>query len=183
MIKAKPIISGQMYLSDLLNGEHPDDVRTKAIQQISDQVAEIEGACLPDERAWVMVRQATEADNMRRAGRVSKRTVRWSGSDVEEVRNDNLREQWALETYMCLTDAGNLESANGDPLFVFKEAGLGYPSLDMTFSEFLAAYGSLPSDVTSAIRRAVLIVNPDWDYWPTTNSDESEDKEGESGEG
>lgn len=149
------------------------------IKRISDDVAELEGDCQPDERAWVIVRQATEGDNMRRADRVAKRTVKWGDAGVEETRDDNMREQWAFEVYLCLVDAGNITDYAGKSLFKFGDGGQGYRKLDMDFQDFMKAYGTLPSAVTLAIRRAVLETNPDWDYWFAAEEDQSEDGEGE----
>lgn len=168
-IKAMPIVSGQVYLSDLLS-EYPTDEegeltnRAKVYKSVSDAVAKLEGDCPKDEAAWVIVRQATEQDNIRRADRVANRTVRWAGEDVSETRDDNMREQWAFEVWMCLCDTGNLLTRSGQPLFRFKESTHGYRQLDMNFADFLTAYGSLPSVVTTAMRRAVLDTNPDWDW-------------------
>jgi len=168
-IKAMPIVSDQVYLSDLLS-EYPTDEggeltpRAQVYRVASDNVAKLEGDCPKDEMAWVIVRQATEQDNMRRADRVAKRTVSWRGEDVSETRDDNLREQWAFEVWLCLCDAGNLLTRDSKPLFRFKGSGNGYQQLDMSFKNFLTAYGSLPSAVTTAMRRAVLDTNPDWDW-------------------
>ena len=163
-IKAMPIVSQQVYLSDLLNGVYPDTNHGKTCKGMSKEVAELEGDCPKDELAWVVVRQATEQDNMRRAGRVAKRTVQWAGDEVSETRDDNLREQWAYQVWLCLCDTGNISDRDGKPVFQFKDAGKGYTQLDMGFKNFLDAYGSLPSAVTSAMRRAVLNINPDWDW-------------------
>lgn len=177
-IKAMPVTSDRIFLGDLLNNDYPDTPRGRTIKQISERVAVLEGDCDPGDRAWVMIRQATEADNMHRADRVSKRTVRWKGEDVEETRDDNLREQWALEVYMCLVDTGNLYDIKDKPLFTFKDTTAGYRKLAMGFQDFLNAYGTLPTAVILAIRRAVLETNPDWDYW--FEGTESEEESGEA---
>jgi len=174
-IKAMPIVSDRVFLSDLLGGADPATSTGQVKAAISRQVAVLEGDCSPDERAWVIVRQATEADNMRRSGRVAKRTVKWGdGGDVEETRDDNLREQWAYEIYLCLCETGNIANYNGEPLFKFKDAG-GYQKVAGGFEQFLKAYGSLPSAVTAAIRRAVLDANSDWDWLALGETSEGEE--------
>ena len=147
-IKALPIISKPIYLGEL-----------------SDEVKEMEGSCPKDKRAWVIVRQATEADNTQRAALRSEVTVRWQeDGTAEEIRDVNLRELWAMEVYLCLCDAGNILDADDKPLFKFVDTG-PYGKVKHGFAEFKEAYGVLASPVTATIRRAVYTLNSDWDWF------------------
>lgn len=147
-IKALPIVSQPIYLAEL-----------------SDEVKEMEGDCPKDERAWVIVRQATEADNTQRAALRSEVTVRWQkDGTAEEIRDVNLREMWAMEIYLTLCDAGNILDADDKPLFKFVDTG-PYGKVKHGFADFKKAYGSLASPVTASIRRAVYKINSDWDWF------------------
>ncbi len=145
-IQAVPIISEKIYLSE-----------------ISEEVAKLEGDCDKKEMAWVIVRQATEADNMQRADKESDITLEYGdGGKVTERRRTNLRERWAYEVYTSLHDAGNIFAPGGKELFTFMDKG-DYQKVKGGFKKFMDDYGSLGSAVTNAIRRAVYTVNPDWD--------------------
>lgn len=147
-IKALPIISEPLYLTDL-----------------SKQIEEMEKDCPQDERAWVIVRQATEQDNNRRSALRSQVTLRWQDDGTaEEVRDVNMREMWAMEVYLCLCDVGNIFDADDKPLFEFADAG-PYRKCKGGFDDFKKAYGSLASPVTAALRQAVYKVNSDWDWF------------------
>jgi len=160
MIETKPIISDKLYLSEL-----------------SERVAKIEGDCAKTDKAWVIVRQATEGDNLRRADRRADSVVEWQRDGVaREKRRDNIRDTWAYEVYLTLCDAGNI-NANGKPLFTFEDAG-DYTKIKGGFQNFLTAYGQLPSVVTASILRAVYKINPDWSLF-TFDEDENEDEKNE----
>jgi hypothetical protein len=146
-IQTLPIISEPIYLQDL-----------------SERVAQFEANDPEEERAFVIIRQATEADNMRRGSMRSEVIVRWKQDGTsEEVRNTNLRELWAYEVYLTLCDAGNITNEKGDPLFTFITTG-PYGKIRGGWETFQKVYGSLPSFVTDAIRAAVYKVNPDWNF-------------------
>ena len=159
MIQSAPTISGKIYLAEL-----------------SKEVAELEGDCEQKDRAWVKIRQGTEADNMRVSSRSSDSTFEWEkGGLVRERRSDNPRERWAFQVYMTLTDTGNLLDTRGDQLFKFTQKD-DYRSVKGGFKVFQEQYGSLPSVVTSSILTAVYQVNPDWD-WRTDQLGEKEEGE------
>ena len=159
-IHATPIISNKIYLADL-----------------SDDVHALEGDCEKKDRAWVMVRQATEADNMRLAARGAESTIEWDNSGlVREKRSDNFRERWAYQVFMTLHDSGNILNPQGKNLFSFIDKQ-DYRQVKGGFKVFLEAFGSLPSVVTGAILTAIYKTNPDWD-WRAASEEEDE----ESGE-
>lgn len=154
-IRAVPIISDRIFL-----------------REISDEVAKLEGDCKKDERAWVIVRQATEADNRERSARYSSSTLMWTDDGVQENRTDNVRERWAHEVFLVLCDAGNILDAKGGPLFKFHKRG-DFNAVDGGFQDFLDSYGRLNSVVATAILRAVYSSNPDWDWMnPTGEADD-----------
>jgi len=152
-IKAIPTISSKIFLRNL-----------------NDDVRKLEGEdCQEADWAWVIVRQATEEDNMRRADLRKDSVVEWvteEGSDsvgVKEYRQFNQRKAWALEVYMTLVDAGNLfaDDAGVVPLFEFENA-VPTRKLKHTLAEFEKLYGRLPSSVAGSILAAVHSVNLDW---------------------
>jgi len=154
-IQVTPTISGKIYLAEL-----------------SEAVAKLEGDCEKKERAWVMVRQATEADNMRVSSRNSDSTFEWvKGGLVRERRKDNPRERWAFQSYVTLTDAGNITNPQGKSLFEFTQKD-DYTAVKGGFNDFQEKYGSLPSVVTGAILAAVYQVNPDWDWRASDTGEE-----------
>lgn len=144
-VKALPIVSGSIYLADL-----------------SQEVKKLEGDCPPDERAFVVVRQATEADTQRISDLYATRTTRWKEDAVEEQRDINPRLEWVWQAFMTLCDAGNILDAQGKPLFKFEDTG-PYHKVSGGFNDFRKAHGSLNSAVTEAIRYAVWGINPQWD--------------------
>jgi len=80
-----------------------------------------------------------------------------------------------------LVGAGNIDDAHGKPLFRF-ENGPNYNKLAMDYESYREAYGALGSDVTTAMRLAVLTVNPQWD-WSNLVAALNESKEAEQTEG
>ncbi len=164
-IKALPVLSEPIYLRD-----------------ISDDVKKLEGKCSPAERAWVMVRQGTEADNLQRAAMRSQYTLRWQvDGSAEELRDVNQRQLWTMEVYMTLTDAGNLwaDDAEKEPLFEFENKG-SYSGTSYDYEEFENRYGLLPSIVTTAILRAVYSLNPDWSWMAPLEKTKGSKSEGEA---
>lgn len=144
-LKATPIMSDRIILAD-----------------IDRTIAKMEGDCDKDERAWVQVRQATEGDFNWIASMRTDDTIKWSGDTAEE-RRVNFREVMAAHVYLTLIDAGNILDASGKPIFTFKDGG-DYSKLNMTFNQFKERYGMLNASVTSAIRKAVYTLNPEWDW-------------------
>ncbi len=145
-IKAKPIISEEIYLQDL-----------------SEEVKELEGDCPRDEQAWVMIRQATEADNLRHEREISTVELTHEGGVTKETRYSSISNDRAFEIYLTLHDAGNITGADGQPLFEFKDTG-PYNRVKGTFDKFKDDYGLLPGDVTRAMCKAVYLINPKWDW-------------------
>lgn len=138
-IKTMPLFK-QLYLGDL-----------------DPRIAKLEGDCDQSERAWVRIKQATEADNMELSDYNSKN------------RTSNPRDWRAMEVYVTLCDAGNIDEYDkkGDlvgPLFKFKDAG-PYTKFDGPFSKFKDQYAKLPSIVSAVMTQAVYAVNIDWDVF------------------
>jgi len=149
MLKALPTVSKRIFLRDMLP-----------------EVADMEGKCKEDERAYCIVRQATEGDLHQIAQIYSRRQVRWEDDSVEEIRNTNLRDEWAWQAYLCLCETGNLFRADGSPAFEYTEGSMHTRRIDGAFDEFLKVYGSFDPAVTRAIRLAIWDFNPTWDARP-----------------
>lgn len=167
-IDTVPVVSEPVYLSDK-----------------SSAVARLEGKSPKAERAWVQVRQATEQDSMMLEeslpdtryeyiddigtdGRPIRKTI--------ETRNDRVRDRFAMQAWLCLCGAGNINSA-GKPLFKFRDAG-DYQKFDGDFQQFLKVWGELPPIVATAIRDVVYDYNPHWDWRPIFS--EGEESAGEA---
>jgi len=150
------------------------------LQNLVPELGPMEGDCGEDNKAWASARQSTEADQRRVSQIYSARTFRYLGPITEETTDANALDEWALHVFLCLTDAGNLLNADGDPLFRFKR-GDNYGVLDMTFAEFQTAFGALHPLITRALRYAVWEINPLWDLRAVPEKKE-EEKEGEGEE-
>jgi len=148
-ITALPVVSDQKFLRDLLP-----------------EVAELEGECKKDERAYSIARQATEGDHHQVAQMYAERRVRWSEDMIEEVRQANLREEWAWHVYLCTCDVGNVFGSDKLPIFVFTSGPVGLRRIDLPFGEFLERFGMLNVSVARALRYAVWDMNPEWDQRP-----------------
>lgn len=142
-ISTAPVVSGQIYLGDL-----------------NVDVKEAEGDCEQADRAWVIVRQATERDQASIADMSAETRTRFSDDGAEQVSSYNTRTARARQIYACLVDAGNIFDEKGKkPLFKFGKAGF-----DGVFSDFLVPFGSLLTIVTDAMLQAVFQLNPQWDW-------------------
>lgn len=159
-ITATPIISEEIYLQDM-----------------SDDVKDLEGDCPRDEQAWVMVRQATESDNLRHEQQVATVELTHEGGKTYEKRQSNIRQEWAFETFLALHAAGNIEGPDGGPLFEFKDTG-PYNRVKGTFEKFKETYGLLPGPVARAIIRAVYTINSDWDWLGISYTPEEDEEDG-----
>jgi hypothetical protein len=119
----------------------------------------LEGEAQLDDRAWVTVRIANEADNIRRAELLGRRDVKYlqPGSEVTmaETIFDNPRTRAKMEVYWTLEDFGNL-TLNGIDLFPLK------PIRSIPLTDFERIWHVLPMDVATAIYGAVLNVNRAW---------------------
>ena len=148
-LDALPTVSDKIVLADI----YPP------FKAIEDQ----QGETLPSDRAWVIVRQASEEDHRNRARLTARREAAYTLTDdgklasASEAVTENVFERILLETYMTLVDVGNL-TRDGKP--VFPEM----PAKKMKRAQFEAIWGSLPLPVTEAIHKAVRSMNPDWDW-------------------
>ena len=146
---------------------------------LSDEVKELEGAkCPQDKRAWVTVRQATAGDFRRVSNSGGPRKTQYLEGVRTDIWNDDWAEAWAMQSYCCLTGAGNIEGPDGKPIFTF-ESHSDYHKVKMSFDTFLARHDTLAKVVTNAIRKAVWSLNPDWDLL-AEDDDDDESTEGEA---
>jgi hypothetical protein len=132
-----PVISGPIYLRDAYA-----------------PFAALEGDCPESERTWVKIRQATEGENEQRADLTKTREVVW-GDAVTQRFQDNEREIMRNEVYFTLQEAGNLTFDDGSPIF---------PGKMTNFDEFTQRWWKLDSTTATAIHKAVLSINRDWDW-------------------
>ncbi len=148
-MKAKtiPVISDKIFLADTSPAF--------AAAELADN-PEVETN--PELRAWVKVRQATTANNRRRADLIKERERKWTGDSegnvaaVSVVYRDNPVTRRMVEAEMTLAEIGNLQNEKGEPLFVF-------PIKEDVFER---TWMSLDPMYTDAIYTAVLTVNKDW---------------------
>lgn len=157
-IATKPIISEMIYLQDL-----------------SKDVKEMEGDCPRDEQAWVMIRQATESDNLRREQVITKVELFHETGVTREIRQSTIRNDRAYEAFLTLHAIGNIMGPDGSPLFEFKDTG-PYNKVKGTFDKFRGDFGLLPGAVARAIALAVYSINEDWN-WMRMAPDKGEDEE------
>jgi len=157
-ISSAPIISEKLFLQDLSS-----DIAA---------IENVQGLCPEDQRAWVIIRQATEGDvaTLSRVGGRGKITHNPDGSMTEEYDRD-FNPYRAKQFQVTVVGVGNISDASGGPLFRFKD-GPNYPILDMTDEQFSAAYNSLPRPVTNAFALAVIRANPQWGVSRDTDSGE-----------
>ncbi len=145
-LKTFPAESGKIFLAD----EY-------------EPFAKLEGEDTPiDERAWVIVRQATQADNIRRNDLFLKRETKYSaGSDgmidsISRVYNENPLRRQMEEVRLTLKEVGNL-NVDSKPYFT------KLPARDMTQAEFEKLWGGIPDPrIADAIHACVLKINQDW---------------------
>jgi hypothetical protein len=169
------VISNQIYLGD-----------------VSPAVSRLEKNSKPTDRAWIQVRQATEQDAMILEASLPETRIEYV-DEIDpitrqpvrraiETRDDRVRNRFAMQVWLCLVDAGNINDGDsGDPLFSFKD-GVNYSSFDGGFQDFLQRFGQLPPVVTITMRDIVYDHNPQWDWRQAFVEDEDAD-EGEAGEG
>ena len=160
-IRAVPLISAPIYLRD-----------------ISKEILDFEPEDIPrKEQAFVLVRQATMGDDRWVAAAAPSMEVRIApdGSRVEKW-DDEISDSLTMRSYRCLVGVGNIENADGAPLFAFKE-GKNYPELDMTYAEFKELFELLPAVVAATIQNAVMRLTIEWGWKP------SQDEEGAEPEG
>ena len=119
--------------------------------------------------AWVEVRPATQADQIRRSdlGSETTRIYDKDGKLTSIKQKWNNEELVRLEIYLVLTGAGSIEMQDPRdeskyvPVFRFAKVN-GITNLNMSEEEFYKALGTLPYEVTVAIHNAVLLENPQW---------------------
>ncbi len=148
-LKKLPIVSDRLILADL----------SPAFKAVEDATGEVQ----PNDRVWVIVRQATQEDNQRRADLYAKRETRYEAdgatdriASISEVYQDNPLRRMMLEVYWTLQETGNLVTEDGKPYFQTT------PAKKMPQAEFEALWGQLDPALARAIYAAVLQVNVDW---------------------
>lgn len=110
----------------------------------------------------VTIRQATTDDDRAR-GEMFKTTERGIDEYGQQVlRQDwNPHEQRRMEAYLTVVDVVGIEDEHGESLFGKSKTDAKYPK-----SNFFRGWGLLPSQISRAIHRAVLDMNPNWDPNP-----------------
>lgn len=165
-ITALPVVSDRIFLRDLLL-----------------EVAALEGECKADKRAYSIARQCTEGDHRQVAQMYSERRVRWTEDSIEEVRDANLRDEWAWHVFLCTCDVGNVYGNDKKPIFKFTSGPIDLRRIDMPFDEFLVRFGMLNTSVARALRYAVWSMNPEWDQRrPVTANAADKQEEEDPGE-
>ncbi len=115
---------------------------------------------IPDnQKASVVVRQATEQDNIARGELQARRQMQWGAGAVSEIVEDNPRQRFMYEAHWTLVEMRNLEWEDGSPIFPADK-----PIHKMSFADFETVWGGLESYITMAIHAAVRKTNPDWDW-------------------
>jgi hypothetical protein len=144
-LKTFPAESGKIFLAD-----------------ISPEFAELEGDVPVDDRVWVVIKQATQSDNMRRADLYTKRETKYSADaagvidSFSRVYTENVLRRRMEEVRLTLKDIGNLVD-DGKPVFP------KMPARDIPQKEFEELWGKLPDPrIAEAVHAAVLQVNADW---------------------
>lgn len=116
------------------------------------------------ESTFVMIRQATQGQHEARQSLFSQLERKFSPDDGDQVtliQNFSLEELKREEVWLTLVDS-NIQDNDGSVLFTSKQDSHGKPMLDMTRVAFNLAFSVLPTDVASAIHKAVLDVNFTW---------------------
>lgn len=146
-LKSFPVESGKIFLADT-----------------SEAFRELEGEDTPvDERVWVVVRQASQADNIKRADLHTKREIKYTANELGQVDSwarvysDNALRRRMVEVYLTLKEVGNLMSGD-KPVFD------KMPAKEIEAKRFEAIWGDLHPVVAEAIHEAVLQQNPDWRF-------------------
>jgi hypothetical protein len=146
-LDALATVSDRIYLADI----HP------GFAKLEGEVAN------PQDRAWVIVTQATEEDHRRRADLTARREASYTLDEEGRLRSaaeavtENVYTRIMFEAWATLKDAGNLER-KGKPVFA------ALPAKSIKLSEFEKVWGGLLPVVAEAIHAAVRSMNPDWDW-------------------
>lgn len=132
------------------------------LADVSEDFKRREGDVPAEERAWVTVRQATQADNIRIQDVRQKREVKYGyepgsqgASSVSRVYYDNPARLRMQQAWLTIVEIGNF-TLNGKPPFA------KLPTREMMQKDFETAWGALPPFVADALSAAVFSVNVDW---------------------
>ena len=148
-IAMKPVKSGRILLADV----------SDAFRAMEDS-----NGVTPDEnRAWVIVRQASTEDSIARAGLISRRETKYEADRItgkfqpwySEVRDENTERRKMMEVYWTVDEIGNLSYDTGEPIFTM-------PLKGKPLAAFEEAYGRLPIEITDALWRAVISHVTQW---------------------
>ncbi len=129
------------------------------LSSVYDYFAQMEGEVPESEAATVVVKRATEHDNITRADYAKDRRRSFVDTNNPDIlvlsyEGENRRALAAKEVHLTLAEVHHLND-NGKPIFKFSPE-------KMTFDEFEEVWAGLPSIVSTAIWLAVLSFNPDW---------------------
>jgi hypothetical protein len=119
------------------------------------------------EGTYVIIRQATVRENRSRAEQ-NKEIIRETTAEGNErtILNYSYFNVQRLEVFLTLCEC-NLLDTDGQSLFKFKDNRI------RDWSEFIAAWDKLPTDIASEIHDKVLQVNVDWSPFPVRTFDEA----------
>lgn len=124
----------------------------------------------PDQEAFVVVRQASRAEDDRRSqlGSTSSRIYREGSKEVEVKGSYVYADQQRLEVFLTLCDCSIeipdlTKTDTYKKLFRFQRGTDNKLRVAMSEADFNTAWGLLPADWAEAVHRAVLQVNPKWD--------------------
>lgn len=116
-----------------------------------------------EQDSYVDIRQATQREVEKRAELTANasRIFREGQKEVEVKQRWSIEEQRRLEVYLVMADC-NLVGTDNKPLFRFRQSG-SRSVLAMSEDEFNEIWGQMPEYWVTAIHKAVIEVNVQWD--------------------
>lgn len=129
------------------------------LRDVSEEFALHEGET--SDPAWVTVKSANAADSILREEYAKDRHRSFFDPSVRDIlvisyEENNRQQLGAREAHLTLLDVHGLLD-NGEPVFPV------LPLRNMTFAEFQVIWNNLPTFVTNALWKAVVLVNPSWE--------------------
>lgn len=114
------------------------------------------------EGTYVTIKQATQGEHEKRQDLYATLRSIYGGDtgSFEMVQRWNMSELHRHETRLVMTDC-NILDEDGNQLFRVKQSKAG-KYIDMTDTEFNAAWSKLPVDIAEEIHSKVLELNPLW---------------------
>jgi hypothetical protein len=120
----------------------------------------------PEGETKVVIKQATEDENLRRSDLFSESTrviemTDDEGDTMQWKQKFNIRRQMRYEAYLTLCAVPGLEWEDGKDVFKTRTTNDG-DRLNMNESAFNKAWGKLPAEVIKEIHSYITDVNPQW---------------------